>query len=809
MHAGPRLPSFLPTYLCFLLYVPMANQSKLGRRLTIPQLVLIWNAVLAYSKKGRNAVTKLLGTNKLVTVLALFTIALSVRQLRIRPTSRSAVLDDRPLASVRPDGSRELWVPYRGKLRCVVIRPTKKSTFDIHATLFNPNDVSRSPSKATSQFFNEFKAIASIILPRVSTKVTGFLAIQMILLSFRTYLSLVVARLDGHIIRSMISANGSEFLQGLGKWLLLGIPAAYTNALIRFLEEKISLEFRTKLVRYIHDLYVAPGLEYYRLNNIDGQIQGADNYITTDVTRFCDAAASLYSSIGKPTIDIFFFCYQLSRNLGRTAFIGMFINYGLTAMLLKSVAPPFGKLAAIESAYEGDYRNAHQRIITNAEEIAFYDGASIERKSLVASFRKIYDHSMRLLRVRAWYWIVEDMVLKYSWSASGFLFASIPVFLPSWASGAGHETVADKSLRERARMGDFVTNKRLMLSLSDAGGRLMYSIKDLAELAGYTQRVYTLIAALQRVRLNSYAQLLKGEEVPANYSLADVEGTIQQGYPGFRLEGTPVVVPGLGFDLSPGEPLLDPIDMRIGPGEHLLITGPNGVGKTSIARMAAGLWPVFRGLLSEPSKDEIVFLPQRPYFSVGSLRDQVIYPDTYSEMLQKGVTDQDLQNILLKVKLDYIPDREGGWNTVKEWKDVFSGGEKQRMLFARILYAKPKFAVIDEGTSAVSQDVEGLLYEVCKKAGVTLITISHRIALLKYHTCMLQVGLGDDASKWHFQRTDKNADQTSVRDEITHLRETLAQVPEMQKRRDEIAKELGLPQADSGLDELKKKSWTL
>ena len=74
---------------------------------------------------------------------------------------------------------------------------------------------------------------------------------------------------------------------------------------------------------------------------------------------------------------------------------------------------------------------------------------------------------------------------------------------------------------------------------------------------------------------------------------------------------------------------------------------------------------------------------------------------------------------------------------------------------------------------------------------------------------MLQVGLGDDASKWHFQRTDKNADQTSVRDEITHLRETLAQVPEMQKRRDEIAKELGLPQADSGLDELKKKSWTL
>merc|ERR1712000_688127 len=86
-----------------------------------------------------------------------------------------------------------------------------------------------------------------------------------------------------------------------------------------------------------------------------------------------------------------------------------------------------------------------------------------------------------------------------------------------------------------------------------------------------------------------------------------------------------------------------------------------------------------------------------------------------------------------EAKLGYLPDREGGWDTRKEWKDVLSGGEKQRMGFARLLYHEPQYAIIDEGTSAVSSDVEGLLYETCKEKGITLITISTRASLKKYH----------------------------------------------------------------------------
>lgn len=114
-----------------------------------------------------------------------------------------------------------------------------------------------------------------------------------------------------------------------------------------------------------------------------------------------------------------------------------------------------------------------------------------------------------------------------------------------------------------------------------------------------------------------------------------------------------------------------------------------------------------------------MFLPQRPYLSPGTLRDQVIYPDGHVDMREKRKSEQDLQKILEAARLGYLPDREGGWDTRKEWKDVLSGGEKQRMQFARLLYHEPQYAIIDEGTSAVSSDVEGLLYETCKERGIS------------------------------------------------------------------------------------------
>lgn len=193
-----------------------------------------------------------------------------------------------------------------------------------------------------------------------------------------------------------------------------------------------------------------------------------------------------------------------------------------------------------------------------------------------------------------------------------------------------------------------------------------------------------------------------------------------------------------------------------------------------------------------------MFLPQRPYLSVGTLRDQVIYPDTEIDMRDRGRRDIELKHVLEEAKLGYLPDREGGWDTRKEWKDVLSGGEKQRMAIARLLYHEPRYAFIDEGTSAVSSDVEGLLYERCKEKGITLITISTRASLKRYHTYNLTLGLGDNGDQWEWERIGTEEEKMGVERELADLRERLAKVQEWKQKKSDIEGELAKVWVDGG-----------
>ncbi|KAJ6590542.1 ABC transporter transmembrane region 2-domain-containing protein [Mycena vulgaris] len=688
---------------------------------------------------------------------------------------------------VTEDGVKTLLVPYRDRLSKVPVYPTPAEKLAADAIHFPPVSANAKPN-IDAVFLRQLKAILfRVAFPSVRSKETLIVAFHSFFLVLRTILSIAVARLDGRIVRDLVRADGKGFLKGLGLWFLLAVPSTYTNSMIRHLQAKLSLRLRTRLTRYTHDLYLssAPDLRYYRTG-----LEGVDQYITADVESWSAALAGLYGNILKPSLDLILFTSQLSKSLGVRGTILLFGNYYLTVAILRAVTPAFGRLAAIEARLEGEYRAGMGRIGRESEEIAFYDGGARERDILSTAYLRLIKHVNSIYRIRIAYEWTEDYVIKYLWSAAGYGLIAVPLlFTRKRRSVAVQAGEAERTAGERPddavadRTETYISNRRLLISLADAGGRLMYAYKDLLELAGLTTRIYTLLSTLHNL-----PRLPSSEADVDTISLANVNVGIP-----------PVALPeievddALGLELQPLQtaPLVKDLSFILKDGEHLMITGSNGVGKTAVARVLAGLWAaqgpdaLVQRPRDIPGQPSVFVVPQRAYMVAGSLLDQMIYPHSYPEFLKSGKTEKDLMEILEMVFLAYLPEREGGWTTRKEWRDVLSGGEKQRMGMARVLYHCPKFAVLDECTSAVSSDVEGRMYENAKKLGITLITISLRPSLAKYHTLLLTL-TGDGSSRWTLTRVGTAEERMGIDREISTLENKLAEQQTWEQRLKEL-----------------------
>jgi ATP-binding cassette subfamily D (ALD) long-chain fatty acid import protein len=476
-------------------------------------------------------------------------------------------------------------------------------------------------------------------------------------------------------------------------------------------------------------------MTFYTLSALDDRIKNADQLITVDIAKFSNSLAELYSNLAKPILDIIIYNYSLSRSVGGEGLFFMSLLVQISANVMRALTPPFGKYVADEARLEGEFRFQHSRLIDYSEEVALYGGHEAEKDTLDKGYFTLIKHVNRILRRRFYHGVMEDFVIKYFWGALGLLLCSVPVFFKVPGSGQG-------SMGDRTE--NFITNRRMLLMSSDAFGRIMFSYKEITELAGYTSRVSTLLDVIADIQAGHFEKaLVSSASTEENAAVLAGRGTVTEGED-IEFTDVPIVSPN-------GDVLVRKLSFAVRPGDHLLIVGPNGCGKSSLFRILGGLWPVYGGHVRKPPFEDIFYIPQRPYLSRGSLRQQIIYPDSLYEMRAKNVTDADLLAILAVLEIDGIVDRPGGWDAEQEWTDVLSGGLQQRVAMARLFYHRPRYAILDECTSSVTLEVERIMYEEAKRLGITLMTVSHRRSLWKYHTRILQF---DGQGGHYFGRLD-------------------------------------------------------
>lgn len=596
-------------------------------------------------------------------------------------------------------------------------------------------------------FIIQMIKLIRIMIPAVVSNETLILIAHTLSLISRTFLSIYVANLEGKVVKYIVRRDVYNFSLMLTQWLLVALPATFINSLIRFLEGQMALAFRTRLVRYAYDLYFKNDT-YYAVSNLDGRLENPDHSLTDDITTFSIHCAHLYSSVTKPCLDltvIAFTLVSMAKELG-----GSYQSYGplmasvigfATHGILRWCSPPFGTLVAEEARRKGFLRSLHSRIVTNSEEIAFYGGHDIELNLLQQSYKQLAQQVNKILNTKLWYIMLEQFLMKYCWSATGMVIIAIPVMTGTLPINP--ENLHDPDTDDVSERTQYMTTaKNILIAGADALERLLSSYKEAHELAGYSNRVAKMFTVFEQVNKGIYkrpgaAIAAKSRKSPSMDMLKFKDGmpqilgqVIERSGHCLKLKDVPVITPN--YDI-----VCPNLTLEVNQEMHLLITGPNGCGKSSLFRIMAGVWPIFNGQIERPPSREMFYVPQRPYMSLGTLRDQVIYPDSLDVMRKKGFKDDDLADILDKVHLNHVVQREGGWSAIGDWKDILSGGEKQRMGMARVLYHKPQFALLDECTSAVSIDVESQIYQAVKDMGTSLITITHRPSLWKFHTHLL------------------------------------------------------------------------
>ncbi|XP_058228776.1 ATP-binding cassette sub-family D member 3-like isoform X2 [Hemibagrus wyckioides] len=417
--------------------------------------------------------------------------------------------------------------------------------------------------------------ILKILTPRVFCKESGYLVLIAAMLLARTYCDVWMIH-NGTMIESAIIGRSTKAFRVYLLNFIAAMPLiSLVNNVLKLGLNKLKLCFRVRLTNHLYTHYLR-GFTYYKMGNVDNRVVNPDQLLTQDVDRFCNSMVELYSNISKPLLDIIIYLLKLTTAVGVEGPVTLLSYLVFSGLLLTWLRQPIGKMTVTEQKHEGEFRYTNSRLITNSEEIAFYNGGQREKINIHQTFHKLVEHLKRFIWFRFSMGIVDSIVAKYIAFVVGYLVVSRP-FLDLKNTRHDHSTHAQ-------RLEEYYQSGRMLLSMSQALGRIVLAGREMSRLSGFTLRISEIQEVLKDLNSSRYQRSSvlssagRGPEGVDSSALLSGSGEIIIADNIIRFEHVPLLTPN-------GDVLIQDLSFEVLSGANVLVCGPNGCGKSSLFRV--------------------------------------------------------------------------------------------------------------------------------------------------------------------------------------------------------------------------------
>lgn len=485
----------------------------------------------------------------------------------------------------------------------------------------------------------------------------------------------------------------AEFFRQLGTFTLLAVIFIVNSVYRQYFQQMLMIEWRSWMTeRFLADWMKERA--YYRLQLLDKGTDNPDQRIADDLNIFVDLTLSLSLGLLSAVVTLVSFVGILWVISGALTVFGVEIpGYMVWVALVYAIAGtwlthligrPLVRISFDQQRYEADFRFSLVRLRENAEGVALYRGEAGE----LANFRSRFGDVIAIW----WKKMLKTKQLGWFQSFYGQVAIIFPfvVASPRFFSGA-------------MPLGGIFQIASAFGQVQNALSWFVGAYTTFANWKATVDRLTSFSEALARAR--EEAERLDGDRVEG------ADGTL--------------ALEGLELALPQGEPLLANTSLAFRQGEPVLVTGPSGAGKSTLFRALAGIWPYWKGRISLPKGATLLFLPQRPYLPIGTLRQAACYPG-------RNFPDEAVAEALRAVGLEKFA---GDLAREENWAQLLSGGEQQRLAIARALINRPDWLFMDEATAALPDDTQDALHRLLaeKLPRTTRVSIGHREGLAAHH----------------------------------------------------------------------------